>query len=143
MCILELPEFKALQDTYGTDLHIVLAGTGSPERLSEVAGEKAPGVHLVKADDAFLAAMDLSAFPETLFIDRQGRVAEHLRQNEELAYFSERAALLLEEPINLDELGTDGEMETPPAPKGDITPDRGHHGFIARMTFRYLEWRKR
>lgn len=77
---------------------VVAAGTGDTWRVDGIRYDKRLSMRVPHATDALREALGVNGFPETLFIDRQGRIAERLRGGADASYFRSRIQYLLREP---------------------------------------------
>lgn len=117
MCLRELPEVEAIQKEFRAQgVLVVAAGSGDAWRVDSLRYNKRLSMAVPVASDAFRQTLGVAAFPETLFIDRKGRVAERLRGGADAAYFRARVQYLLQEPLDdatADALGATGKPATP------------------------------
>lgn len=131
-----MPEVQALYEAWQAQGVAVWAvGTGSEGRLSHLRDEKGLSLPIAVADDPWREALQVEAFPETLFIDAQGRVAERLQGGQDFAYFNARVEALLAEAA--------GEATAGSAPDAPAEAASGRHGFIAKLAYFVLHGPKK
>lgn len=126
-----MPEVEALHRDYaGEGVQVFAVGAGGEERLEKIRAERAPTVPVPRATEVWLAQVGVVGFPETLILDREGRVAVRLEGPESYPWFQAQVeALLAEAP-------SDG---APPAPRDE----RGRHGPVARIVYTLLHLKSR
>jgi hypothetical protein len=116
-----LPELAELGQVYrDRPVRVVAVGTGSTERLTLLRQEHAMGLAVPEANAEWRDALEVVAFPETLIIDQQGRIAARLLGGHDLAQFSQVVEMLLVE----GETGLASAVEA-------VDPPR--HGLKARL----------
>lgn len=115
-----MTEVDALAKQADPDVLVVAVGTGERDRIERIRADDALTVRIPAATEAWTAAMGVTAFPETLLVDPQGRVAERIRHGLTLADLEQR----------VDWLRAEARGE-PLA----YHPDRGGHPVTARAIY--------
>lgn len=137
-----MPEVDEVAARYEGRAVVVAVGTGSEERIAKLRAEKALSLPVPRATDPWRETLGVVAFPETLFIDAQGRVAERLQGGQEGPYFAARIDALLAEAAALAPSGDPAaepaaEASSQPAqPAPAASAESGSHGFIPRIVYR-------
>lgn len=111
---------------------VVVVGSGDPGHLAEIHRERAPNTLFAVATDEWREALGIVAFPETLFVDHTGHIAERLQGGQEADYFEARGRALLSEASGL--------APAPPDPSqsgAELTS--GKHKRYARWVYNFLE----
>ena len=128
-----MPEVDALYLLYrDRGVRVVAVGTGDADHVEKIRENKALAVPVPIATDAWRATFGVVAFPETLFVDVEGRVAARLLGGEELPYFEAQVTALL------------AEAETGEATAAVATADgEGRHSFVARLLYVALHPKKK
>ena len=84
-CVSEIPDLKAVHDTFSTDRRFAMVSLSLDERLADlktlVRAQKIPWSQaLIGPDSSVAPAYDVSAIPATFLIDPAGRIlAKDLR----------------------------------------------------------------
>jgi hypothetical protein len=154
-----LPELNTVAQKFASEgLVVIGAGTGEEPRLEAVREKTGVTFPMPHATDALLESLGLTAFPETVMIDRLGRVAAVLHGGQDAAYFEARVKELLAEPWQepaVEALGgttggqgaasstalpqaTGGEDKTAPTRDSGEGRVQGKHGLISRLVYRWL-----
>lgn len=76
---------------------VLTVGTGSTERIEMLREKNGLGVPIAHAPEGWTATVGVLAFPETIFLDTQGRVAERIPHATDEAHLEERLAALVAE----------------------------------------------
>lgn len=92
-----MPEVQQLYLQKPEGVAVLAIGNGTPERIASIRESKGLTLPVPQADQPWLEGIGVTAFPETFFLDTQGRVAEHLQGPQDLAYFQARVDALLAE----------------------------------------------
>ena len=74
-----MPELVRLAEAFGDHpVRVVAVGTGSTERLTALRTEHAGDLAVPEATGPWRYALEIYAFPETLVVDPEGRVAARM-----------------------------------------------------------------
>lgn len=127
-----MPGINQASRNLGSDVIVVVVGSGDAEHLAEIHAERAPDTLFAVATDEWREALGVVAFPETLFVDQTGHIAERLQGGQEAAYFEARGRALLAETPGTPTI-------TPPSPAPAAEPRSGKHKRYARWVYNFLE----
>ena len=90
------------------------------------------------ATEAFRVQADLEAFPETLFLDRQGRIAHRLTGGQEAPYFAAQLdRLLAETESGAAEFTSSPEVDSVPA-VATAQKEADGHTPLARVVYWFM-----
>jgi hypothetical protein len=116
-----LPELVRLEQAFaGQPVRVVAVGTGGTERLTALRAEHAGELAVPEATGPWREALDVYAFPETLVVDTQGRVAARMLGGHDYAAFEAVVLDLLAEAEGAEVTET-------------LTADEPRHGLKARV----------
>lgn len=123
---------------------MIAVATGSAERLSSIRERLKITMPMPIATDEWRESWGVVGFPETVFLDRQGRIVERILGGQEEPYFSERIEALLAEdaqnPVPEDE--GKAAAKSDPAASSSSRPAQttGRHRWYERLIYRMVRW---
>lgn len=98
-CREELPAFAAVQEEFGDRVVIIAVDRAEPletaKRYSDELGVTGKLIFLLDPDDSFYRSIGGFSMPETILVDREGNIREHVRGPIDAAELKRRLLPLL------------------------------------------------
>ena len=76
---------------------VLTVATGTSDRIEHIRAEDGLGVPIAWAPEGWIHTVGIQAFPETLFLDAEGRIAARFTEATDEAHLDERISALLAE----------------------------------------------